>query len=178
MPSKARTRSGASSRDAIDAYLRQWRAVRPDVATDALAVSGRVARLAHGFHRLITPVLARHDLEPWAYDVLATVRRSDAAGGLSMGELTKHLLLAAGSTTHRVDQLVRRKLVARKADPSSRRRVLISLTAKGRQTIDAVLPELADRIGAALSTIPAKDRRAIDAALRTALRALEEALRE
>ena len=176
MPSKIRKRSPAP--DAIDGYLRQWRAVRPDVATGALAVSGRVARLAHGFHRLIAPVLAEHDLEPWAYDVLATVRRSDATGGMSMGDLTSHLLLAAGSTTHRVDQLVQRRLVARKVDPRSRRRVLISLTPKGRQAIDAVLPELAERIGAALVTIPAKQRRAIDVALRTALRALEEALRE
>lgn len=136
-------------------------------------MSGRVGRAALGFQRLVVPLLSRHALQQWEYDVLATLRRSDAADGLSMTDLTRQLLLAAGSTTHRVDQLVRRRLVSRRADPASRRRVLVSLTPRGRQLIDAILPELAAEVAAAVGVLTQKERRAIDAALRLLVQALE-----
>lgn len=161
--------------DAVDRYLGQWRTVRPDVDTTAMSVSGRAARVALGFHRVSAPLLARHGVHQWEYDVLATLRRTDAADGLSMTDLTRQLLLAAGSTTHRVDQLVRRRLVSRRVDPTSRRRVLVALTAKGQALIDAILPALAAEIAAALAVITRKDRKAIDDALRLLVQALEGA---
>jgi DNA-binding MarR family transcriptional regulator len=161
--------------DSVDHYLAQWRAVRPDVDTTAMSVSGRVGRAALAFQRLVGPLLARRSLQQWEYDVLATLRRTDAAEGLSMTDLTRQLLLAAGSTTHRVDQLVRRRLVSRRIDPASRRRVLVSLTPRGRELIDAILPELAAEVATALAPLEQKERRAIDAALRLLVQALERA---
>jgi DNA-binding MarR family transcriptional regulator len=163
------------SADVVDHYLAQWRTVRPDVDTTAMSVSGRAARVALGFHRVIAPLLGRHGVQQWEYDVLATLRRTDAADGLSMTDLTRQLLLAAGSTTHRIDQLVRRRLVARRVDPTSRRRVLVALTTKGRALIDAILPEIAAEIADALAVFTRKDRKAIDDALRLLVQALEEA---
>jgi DNA-binding MarR family transcriptional regulator len=159
--------------DAVDRYLAQWRAVRPDVDTTAMSVSGRAARAALGFHRLLGPLLARHALQQWEYDVLATLRRTDAAEGLSMTDLTRQLLLAAGSTTHRIDGLVRRRLVTRRVDPASRRRVLVTLTPRGRTLIDAIVPDIASEITAALAVLTRKDRKAIDDALRTLVTVLE-----
>jgi DNA-binding MarR family transcriptional regulator len=161
------------SSDSVDHYLAQWRAARPDVDTAPLSVSGRVGRAALAFHRLIAPLLARRSLQQWEYDVLATLRRTDAAEGLSMTDLTRQLLLAPGSTTHRVDQLVRRRLVTRRVDPVSRRRVLVSLTPRGRGLIDAILPELVAEVAAALAPLKQNERRAIDAALRLLVQLLE-----
>jgi DNA-binding MarR family transcriptional regulator len=44
--------------------------------------------------------------------------------------------------TNRVDRLVARGLVERRADPDDRRGVLVSLTTTGRRTVDAALDEL------------------------------------
>jgi DNA-binding MarR family transcriptional regulator len=144
---QAQPRTGADA-DVIDAYLDQWKALVPGLPTEGLAVSGRIARIAGLYRQLIAPVLGRHELEEWEYDVLATLRRSGGPDGLSMSELTTHMLLAPGSTTHRVELLVRRKLVVRRQDPESRRRVLVSLTAAGRARIDALIPQLSETLAA------------------------------
>ena len=57
---------------------------------------------------------------------------SDGAGH-RMGEVADHAMLPAPTLTKAVDQLVAANLVDRRADRQDRRRVLISLTARGRR---------------------------------------------
>lgn len=143
-----------------------------------MAISGRVARIATLYQRLIAPVLAEHGIEEWEYDVLATLRRSNQPEGLTMSDLTEHMLLAAGSTTHRVDRLVKRALVTRRQDPDSRRRVLVSLTAEGRSLIDRVLPRLSQALDVPVAALGQARRDEVTRAMRTLLLALEHALTE
>ncbi len=64
------------------------------------------------------------------FDVMAALDR--APDGLSMGELSRRLMVANGNTTVIVDALEREGLAARSVLPEDRRRVTVRLTDDGR----------------------------------------------
>jgi hypothetical protein len=59
--------------DAVDRILQQWHEVRPDLDSSPIAVIGRLSRLSAIVDRRLAENFARHDLETWMYDVLATL---------------------------------------------------------------------------------------------------------
>ncbi|MDY7101529.1 MAG: MarR family transcriptional regulator [Actinomycetota bacterium] len=124
--------------DAVDVILGQWAAERPDLDARPMAVIGRIARVHHLLDRGVAENLARHGLQRWEFDVLATLRRH-RGGPLTAGELAAAMMVASASMTNRIDRLVTRGFVSRTVDPSSRRRVLISLSDAGRALVDEVV---------------------------------------
>ena len=62
--------------DAVDRITHQWRTVRGDLDVSPLEVIGRVSRLSRLVDRRLAMNFARHGIEAWMYDVLATLRRS------------------------------------------------------------------------------------------------------
>jgi DNA-binding MarR family transcriptional regulator len=100
---------------------------------------GRVKRLAQLFERGTRDNFARHGLEPWEFDVLATLRRAGPPYRLSAGQLGRAMMVTSGTVTHRLDRLENAKLVRRIDDPQDRRGVLIELTREGLQLVDSVL---------------------------------------
>ncbi|RZU61618.1 MarR family winged helix-turn-helix transcriptional regulator [Zhihengliuella halotolerans] len=66
------------------------------------------------------------------YDVLFNLKRAPDCG-LRLGDLNEHLLLSQPSLSRMIDRLVERGLVARIADPSDARAVLITLTEEGAE---------------------------------------------
>jgi DNA-binding MarR family transcriptional regulator len=162
--------------DIIDRYLAQWSQVHPTLNIEAMAMSGRAIRSAVYYQRLLAPVLAELALQQWEYDVLASLRRAGGKEGITMSELTSQLLLASGSTTHRVDQLEKRTLVARRQDPHNRRRVYVALTPAGRKLIDRVLPRMNEVLATPFTDLSRADREAIERGQRVLLQALERAL--
>lgn len=127
-----------SGHDAVDVILGQWAVERPDLDVRPMAVIGRLARVHHLLDRGIAENFARHGLQRWEFDVLATLRRH-GGGPLSAGELAGAMMVASASMTNRVDRLVDRGLVTRTTDPASRRRVLIGLSEEGRVLVDDVV---------------------------------------
>ena len=111
------------------------------------------------FHRELTEAL--HDFFQAARRARGRAAREPAAGVLSLAQY--HLLepLAGGPRTNRelaelagisaptatrmVDGLLERKLVSRVEDPTDRRAVVISLTAKGRTALGKKESEYAER---------------------------------
>jgi len=125
--------------DHVDLILKQWRQQRPDVDASPMGVVGRVKRLAQVFERATRDNFARHGLEPWEFDVLASLRRSGPPHRLSAGHLGRAMMITSGTVTHRLDRLESAKLVRRTDDPQDRRGVLIELTAEGLRRVDSVL---------------------------------------
>lgn len=123
-------------RDAVDSVLEQWRQRRPDLDASAMGIVGRLQRAGHLLDSAVASNLASMDLEPWEFDVLATLRR---AGELTAGQLTRASMVTSGAMTNRVDRLIKRGLVERRPNPHSRRTVLIDLTADGREVVDEAL---------------------------------------
>jgi DNA-binding MarR family transcriptional regulator len=123
--------------DGVDRIIEQWRRERPELDHSPIGVVGRISRLARELEQRLEPVYREHGLEPGWHDVLATLRRSGPPYELRPSELTGTLMLTSSGTTKRLDRLERAGLVERAPDPRDRRGVLIRLTAKGREVIDA-----------------------------------------
>jgi DNA-binding MarR family transcriptional regulator len=123
--------------DVIDRMIADWQAVLPELDASPLAVVGRVIVLARHLERAVEVALKRHKITLGQYDILATLRRHGSEGGLNPTLLYTNLMLTSGGMTSRLDRLEERGLIARQADPTDRRGVVVVLTPKGRKLIDA-----------------------------------------
>jgi hypothetical protein len=63
-------------RDAVGVLLEQWRTERPDLDPSPMGVIGRISRASRLLDRDIKVSLAAGGVEPWEFDVLATLRRA------------------------------------------------------------------------------------------------------
>jgi DNA-binding MarR family transcriptional regulator len=126
-----------SSQDAVDGITSQWRAVRPELDVSPMSVIGRVSRLSLLVDRRLEENFARHGIEAWMYDVLATLRRSGEPYELTAGELVRQTMVTTGAITNRVDRREARGLVER-ASAQDRRKVIVRLTRKGLALVDEV----------------------------------------
>ena len=127
----------ASTPDTVDRIVGQWRTERPDFDISPLEVVGRVSRLSRLIDRRLGDNFARHGLENWMYDVLATLWRSGAPHELTAGELVAQTMVTTGAMTNRIDRLAALGLVERRPG-TDRRTVIVCLTAAGRDKVDEV----------------------------------------
>ncbi len=65
------------------------------------------------------------------FDLLAQLDKAPA--GMTLGELSKRMMVTNGNVTGLVDRLVADGLIARKPSPADRRAHIVSLTAEGRR---------------------------------------------
>jgi DNA-binding MarR family transcriptional regulator len=128
----------AKEQDAVDRILEQWDAVRPDIDSSPIAVIGRISRLSRLIDRRLAENFARHGIDNWMYDVLATLRRSGEPYELSAGDLVRQSMVTTGSITHRIDRLEDRGLVER-VGAFDRRKVIVQLTQRGLDLVDEVV---------------------------------------
>jgi DNA-binding MarR family transcriptional regulator len=124
--------------DVVDRIASQWHAVRPDVDVSPMTVIGRVSRLSRLVDRRLAENFARHGIENWMYDVLATLRRQGHPHELTAGDLVRQTMVTTGAITNRVDRLVQRGLVER-AGADDRRKVIVRLTPQGVDLVDQVI---------------------------------------
>jgi DNA-binding MarR family transcriptional regulator len=78
------------------------------------------------------------------FDLLSQLDR--AGEGLTMGELSRRLMVTNGNVTGLIDRLVTEGLVTRQPAPHDRRAQLVRLTAAGKQAFDAMIPKHQDFI--------------------------------
>lgn len=161
-------------RDEVDGLVEAWRAERPDLDVAPLQVLSRVSRLARHLDRARRTVFTDHGLEPWEFDVLAELRRSGAPYELSPGRLLRATLVTSGTMTNRIDRLAAAGLVRRRPDPADKRGVLVRLTDEGRERVDAALEALLGYEESILEPMPADQRAALAALLRSLLSPLDE----
>jgi DNA-binding MarR family transcriptional regulator len=155
--------------DGVDRIIEQWAHERPDLDTTAMAVFGRVFRLAKVAGDGAERVYAEFGIGRPEFDVLATLRRSGAPYELSPGALAASMMLSSGGTTARLDRLEKAGLVRRIPSATDRRSVLVRLTDRGREVIDdAVGAGLAEQQRLLSHLSPAKVRQ-LSALLREAL---------
>ena len=155
--------------DGVDRIIEQWAHERPDLDTTAMAVFGRVFRLAKVAGDEVEKAYAAFGIGRPEFDVLATLRRSGAPYQLSPGALAGSMMLSSGGTTARLDRLEKAGLVERIPSPTDRRSVLVRLTDRGREIIDdAVAAGLAEQ-RRLLGHLPPAKVRQLSALLREAL---------
>src|SRR5262249_4919367 len=160
-----------ADRDAVDRIAGQWAAVRPDVDVSPMQVIGRVSRLSRLIDRRLAENFARHGLENWMYDVLATLLRAGEPYELTAGDLVRQSMVTTGAVTNRIDRLAERGLVER-APAGDRRKVIVRLTPAGLDLVDEVVTGHMATERALLAALSPRQQADLAALLRTALLAL------
>lgn len=125
-----------SIEDDVDGIVAQWARERPELATEAMAVFGRIYRIARIVGDRQEVAYAEFGINRGEFDVLATLRRAGAPFQLSPKTLSASLMLTSGGMTGRLDRLERGGLVTRSPDPADRRGLVITLTDRGRTLVD------------------------------------------
>lgn len=161
--------------DGVDEILRQWGRERPDLDTSAMAILGRIARIARKVDPLLSSVFRKFGLERWSFDVLATLRRSGYPYELTPTQLFSSLMLSSGAITHRSDELVKAGLVERKPDPNDRRGVRVKLTEVGLGKINEAVTAHAENERKMLRHLSRQESSQLISLLRLLLLGLEHA---
>jgi DNA-binding MarR family transcriptional regulator len=106
---------------------------------DRADLGAMVVRLGRRLIAMEEPILARHEISMWGYIVLTALRdramRTQAALAAGIGADKTRLIPV-------LDELQRRELLVREADPSDRRVRLLSLTPAGRRLQEAVQADI------------------------------------
>jgi DNA-binding MarR family transcriptional regulator len=155
--------------DGVDRITEQWAHERPDLDTTAMAVFGRIFRLARIAGDEGERVYATFGIGRPEFDVLATLRRAGEPYELSPGALAASMMLSTGGTTARLDRLEKAGLAERRPSPTDRRGVLVRLTPQGRDTIDRAVGAGLARQQALLAHLPPDSRQQLADLLREAL---------
>ncbi|WP_329000618.1 MarR family transcriptional regulator [Kribbella sp. NBC_00709] len=158
--------------DHVDLVLEQWRARRPDLDASPMGVIGRLSRLSVLFDAELRRNFAKHDLDRASFDVLATLRRSSPEHSLTPAGLMHSSMVTSGAISQRLDRLETRGLVTRAPSETDGRGVQVTLTAKGLELIDMVLPTHVDTESQLLSGLSAAERDQLAGLLRTLLESL------
>jgi DNA-binding MarR family transcriptional regulator len=157
--SEARIPTTPLLHDEVDDLVVAWRAQRPDLDVEPMQVLSRISRLARHLDIARRGAFADHGLESWEFDVLSALRRQGPPFQLTPGALLRATLVTSGTMTNRIDRLAAAGLVRREPDPRDKRGVLVILTSKGRQSVDAALADLLHRERVLLAGLNAVDRR-------------------
>ena len=117
-----------------------WASVEPTLhMRDSLLILA-ILRAAFELQKKTEEILSVFDLNTATYGVLVTLYRSAPPEGLTPTELSKHVLVTAGSITNRIDRLEERGLVQRVVSKTDRRSSRVKLTSNGKKILKEVLP--------------------------------------
>ncbi|SJN30320.1 Transcriptional regulator, MarR family [Vibrio casei] len=143
-------------KDPVDTILQQWLQVRPDLDCSSMGVVGRVRRTSEQWKKQMEKVFKQHQLNSIEFDILATLRRSQAP--LTPTELYQTLMLSSGVMSTRIESLVQRGLLQRLASEEDRRSCRVELTAEGMALIDLSVVEHVQNMESMLSPLNKKER--------------------
>jgi DNA-binding MarR family transcriptional regulator len=155
--------------DEVDGIVAAWRRERPDLDVEPLHVLSRLDRLAGVLGDRRAAIFARHGLRRHEFDVLAALRRAGEPFALTAGELAARTYVTSGTMTSRLDGLTERRLVTRAGDREDGRLVRVTLTAGGRELVDAAFAELVAAERELLTPLGAADAAALAETLRVLL---------
>ncbi len=93
------------------------------------------------------------------FDLLSQLDR--APGGLTMGDLSRRLMVSNGNVTGLVDRLVGEELVQREPSPHDRRAQLVRLTKAGKQAFAGMVPAHAALVKNLFSGVTRDELRAL-----------------
>ncbi|MGF6881431.1 DNA-binding MarR family transcriptional regulator [Nocardia sp. GAS34] len=142
----------------IDHLLGQWRAERPDLDVDTMALITRLERVSQLIDARISAMATEFGIHRSEGDVLLALRRAGAPYRLSPSQLAESLLVTTGTMTNRLDRLQKRGYIARIPYPGDRRGLLIELTDSARELVDRAIPRHIENEQAMLSVLTPRER--------------------
>lgn len=127
----------SEAENVIQVFEKSWIEQRPDLDPSGVGSDMRLQLAARKFLDNSNTALLSFKLEWWEYDVLSALRRAGKPYECPVNKLNDILPLSSGALTHRINQLLSRKLVTRRHDSKDRRRVMVRLSAAGKRLVDA-----------------------------------------
>ena len=125
--------------DHVDRIVREWAEEYPVLDTEAMALIGRILRVARYLERDVELELARFGLSISEFNALSALRRRGEPYSLSPTELSRGLMLSSGGLSKLVERLEARGLVIRTPDQTDGRGVVVALTQEGRELQEAAI---------------------------------------
>lgn len=153
--------------------LRQTADSFPELYSPGMRAIARIFRLRDLIFENAQREMARFDLSPAEYSVLATLRKTPAPHALRPADITKGMLLTSGGLTKVLNALEDRGLIEREDDPNDRRGSIARLTASGVAFAEEVMHAVVGGDVAMLERVADAD--AVEA-LASALQPFTEAL--
>ncbi|MEZ0491370.1 MarR family winged helix-turn-helix transcriptional regulator [Kineococcus sp. TBRC 1896] len=129
------------SPDPVDAARAGWAALRPDLDTSPMALTGRLRLVAAALTRVTDPVVRAEGLTRPEFDVLSALRRAGRTPLTPTG-IAAATLASGAATTKRLDHLTSVGHLQRTPDERDGRVTRLSLTPAGTALVDRVLPRL------------------------------------
>ncbi|MFD0886851.1 MarR family winged helix-turn-helix transcriptional regulator [Streptosporangium algeriense] len=158
--------------DAVDALLAQWERERPALDVWPMGIVGRISRLSRLLERELKEFFAAHGLEPWEFDVLATLRRAGPPYELTAVALLRAAMVTSGAITNRIDRLEARGLVERVRDVRDRRLVPVRLTPRGWEIVEELVGLHVANEARLLAVLDVDDRERLAGTLRVLLESM------
>jgi DNA-binding MarR family transcriptional regulator len=139
-----------------------------------MATVARLLRLGAALHRQLAERAAEYGVLVAEADVLFTLRRSGPPYRLLPSKLSESLLVSSGTLTNRLDRLEAKGLIERHPNPEDRRSVEVALTERGRRLADEAVTEHVENERRMLASLTAKERDTLDQLTAKLLAGLEE----
>jgi DNA-binding MarR family transcriptional regulator len=152
--------------DEVDRIVESWERERADLDFAPLQVLSRVDRLSRHLDRARRAAFTASGLESWEFDVLSALRRAGRPYELSPKALLQQTLVSSGTMTNRIDRLVERGLVERRADPGDGRGILVTMSTAGQTRVDAAIATLLVSETELLEALSAMEQERLAALLR------------
>ncbi|MEE3879933.1 MarR family winged helix-turn-helix transcriptional regulator [Vibrio sp. YYF0003] len=122
-------------------------------------------------------VLAEHSLQGGDFGILTALRRMGEPYVLSPTLLRQYMLVSSGGLTKMLHRLESCEMISRVDSPDDGRIKLVKLTAKGKQTIEAVVAQVQKSNRRVLAHFDAEEIEKLDSLLSKLSHLLEDELR-
>jgi DNA-binding MarR family transcriptional regulator len=135
----------------------------PPTSLDACAAAVMDASLL--IARFVRAELWRHKPEGLTIAQFRGLAFVNAYPGSAPSEVAEYLMLTRPAVTRLVDELVRRKLLTRRADAGDRRRLTLHVTAPGARMLDTHFALVRGFVADRLTSLTADERASVNAAM-------------
>ncbi|MEM7093150.1 MAG: MarR family transcriptional regulator [Actinomycetota bacterium] len=164
-----------SGSDPIELLGEQWRGEVPDIDTAPMVAVARLNRTRALVIKRVEDALAEAGSSMATFDVLSSLRRQGPPYEMKPSAIARSIMLSASGMTNRVDQLEAAGLVARVADPTSRRTAPVALTDDGVAEAERLLRIVVQTEQDALAGLSATERDTLGDLLAKLAATLDEA---
>jgi DNA-binding MarR family transcriptional regulator len=164
--------------DLVERALASWQTLLPGVDLSPISVIARLVRTMGLLEPELEATLQRFGLNRASFDTLSALRRGGPPYQLSARKLADSCMRTSATLSARIARLTNDGLVTREPDPKDARSVLVTLTERGREVIDAAAPVYLAAEDSLLSGITDEQRAALADLLHALLLSLEGSAEE
>ena len=162
--------------DSVDQLVGSWSARRPDLDFSPWSVLTRLNRVNHHMQADIRELYEAEGVSSANFYLVVVLASFGEEAKVSQARLMEELGLTSGTMSVRIGRMVEEGLVDCQPDPESKRNTVVTLTQRGRELFERVLPAYLATERRLLSALNAEEEQLLVSLLRKLLVEFEGAL--